>query len=415
MAKNIVICCDGTNNQFGSNNTNVVRLVQVLNRNPNEQIHYYDPGVGTFPEPSFATKIGKWFSELMGLAFGLGLTRKVGEAYSFLMDQYQEGDQVYIFGFSRGAYTARALAGVIHQFGLLPPGNYNLVPYLLRLSKEINRLSDDDKAAASEYWKISNGFRATFARTSQQAISEALRVPIRFLGLWDTVSSVGWIWNPKHFAYTTAKNTSVQVVRHAIAIDERRWFFRQNRWGQPKDNSQQSVKEFWFPGVHCDIGGGYSEKEAQADETATNDDERDARQQSGLWQTTFMWMLIEARKAGLKIDAHKFRHVVQKTRIQRPAWRNEKHESLVWYWWPAEFFPKIPKWRGPGFHWPTFGLFRCRTIAEGALIHRSALRRLRRSQCEYHPGNLSTEFQDWARRLTRLPETTAYHAPPKQS
>src|SRR5438270_6716114 len=118
MGKNIVICCDGTNNEFGSNNTNVVRLVQVLNRSPKEQIIYYDPGVGTFPEPGFVTRIGKWFSEIMGLAFGVGLTRKIGEAYSFLMDQYEAGDTIFLFGFSRGAYTARALAGVLFQFGL---------------------------------------------------------------------------------------------------------------------------------------------------------------------------------------------------------------------------------------------------------------------------------------------------------
>jgi len=78
-------------------------------------------------------------------------------------------------------------------------------------------------------------------------------------------------------------NTCVEIVRHAIAIDERRWFFRQNRWGEPKDTSKQNVKEYWFPGVHCDIGGGYPEDEG------------------GLWQTTFIWMLIEAKKAGLKI------------------------------------------------------------------------------------------------------------------
>src|SRR3974377_2321686 len=105
MPKGIVICCDGTNNQFGSNNTNVVRLVEVLNRNPAEQLSYYDPGVGTFPEPGFVTKIGKKLSELIGLAFGFGLTRKIGEAYSFLMDHYEPGDNIYLFGFSRGAYT----------------------------------------------------------------------------------------------------------------------------------------------------------------------------------------------------------------------------------------------------------------------------------------------------------------------
>jgi uncharacterized protein (DUF2235 family) len=352
MPRKIVICCDGTNNQFGSNNTNVVRLIQVLNRNPDEQIIYYDPGVGTFPEPGFVTKLGKLFSEIMGLAFGAGLTSKIGEAYSFLMDQYQTGDRIYIFGFSRGAYTARALAGVIFQFGLLPSGSYNLIPYLLRLSKAINRLEDSHPVASKKYWEITRGFRATFARTAPEAASNVEYVRIHFLGVWDTVSSVGWMWDPMHFSYT-ARNPAVEIFRHAIAIDEKRWFFRQNRWGKPKDPSKQNIKEYWFPGVHCDIGGGYAED--------------DPKNQGGLWRSAFIWMLIEAAKAGLAIDTAKVRMVLHKTPHQRPAWANQKHESLKWFWWPAEIFPKIPRWRGTGIHWPAFGLFHYRTIHDGEL------------------------------------------------
>jgi uncharacterized protein (DUF2235 family) len=391
MPKNIVICCDGTSNQFGSENTNVVRLVQVLNRNPSEQILYYDPGVGTLPEPGFVTKIGKKFSELMGLAFGLGLTRKIEEAYSFLMDHYENGDRIFIFGFSRGAYTARALAGVIFQFGLLPAGSYNLVPYLLRLSKEIKELDGSNAAASEKYWDISRGFRETFARTVPGSGAKVEYVRVHFLGVWDTVSSIGWIWDPSHFPYT-ARNPAVEIFRHAVALDERRWFFRQNLWSLPKDPSKQDVKERWFPGVHCDIGGGYPED------------------QGGLWQTAFLWMLIEARKAGLDVDTAKVRQVLHKNRIPRPAWANPRHESLKGFWALAEFFPKIPKWRGPGFHWPTIGLFRSRTIRDGALIHRSALRRIRRAVLEYAPPNLSAPFKDRIRDLTNVPESLPYES-----
>ena len=389
MPKNLVICCDGTNNQFGSNNTNVVRLVQVLNRNPREQVTYYDPGVGTFPEPGFATRIGKKLSEIMGLAFGLGLTRKIGEAYSFLMDHYEEGDRIFIFGFSRGAYTARAVAGVLFQFGLLPAGSQNLVPYLLRLSKEVNRLNGPGSGASKKYWDVTRAFRATFARTCQKPAPKVHYVRVHFMGLWDTVSSVGWIWDPIHFPYT-ARNPCVEILRHAVAIDERRWFFRQNQWRSPNDASMQDVKERWFPGVHCDIGGGYAEDEG------------------GLWQTAFIWMLIEAHKAGLLVDTRQVRGVLHKTRIERPAWANQKHESLTWQWWLAEFFPKL-QWVAPGVHRPRVGLFRPRTIPEGALLHRSALRRIRRPQLQYRPKNLSPEFQALVNALPKVPATLPYH------
>ena len=89
MSKNLVVCCDGTNNQFGSCNTNVVRLVQVLDRDPARQLIYYDPGVGTMPEPGFWSPVGKWFSKVFGLAFGAGLEGKVGRAYMFLMRHYE--------------------------------------------------------------------------------------------------------------------------------------------------------------------------------------------------------------------------------------------------------------------------------------------------------------------------------------
>src|SRR5262245_7388450 len=115
MGRNLVVCCDGTNNQFGSRNTNVVRLVQVLHRDPCKQRLYYDPGVGTLPEPGALGKIAKKLSELQALAFGAGLSRNVEEAYSYLMDVWEPGDRVFLFGFSRGAYTVRVLAALLHS------------------------------------------------------------------------------------------------------------------------------------------------------------------------------------------------------------------------------------------------------------------------------------------------------------
>jgi hypothetical protein len=130
--------------------------------------------------------------------------------------------------------------------------------------------------------------------------------------------------------------------------------------------------------------------------------------EGGLWQSAFIWMLLEASKAGLKIDTQKVREVLHKTPIHRPAWTNQKHESLKGWWCLAEFFPKIPKWRGPGFHWPSFGLFRCRTIPEGALLHRTALRRIRRTSLQYRPTNLSPQFQETVKKLPQTPRFMPY-------
>jgi len=91
-----------------------------------------NPGIGTFPEPGFLTSAGKKLSEIAGLAFGAGLNGKITGGYRYLMENWRPGDRVFMFGFSRGAYTARALAALLHLFGLLPAGSQNLLPYLMR-------------------------------------------------------------------------------------------------------------------------------------------------------------------------------------------------------------------------------------------------------------------------------------------
>jgi uncharacterized protein (DUF2235 family) len=126
VPKNIVICCDGTRNEFGDHNSNVVKLYGTLIIDGRRQIGYYHPGVGTMGAPTARNRISKAWSIVMGLAFGAGLLSNVGDAYRYLMNVYEDGDRVFLFGFSRGAYTARALAGVLHMFGLLCPGNDGL-------------------------------------------------------------------------------------------------------------------------------------------------------------------------------------------------------------------------------------------------------------------------------------------------
>ena len=220
VGRNLIICCDGTHNKFGSNNTNVVRLIQVLDRDPNKQRLFYDPGVGTLPEPVSWGRIKKILFDLSDLAFATGLPDKVANAYGYLMDIWQPGDRVFLFGFSRGAYTVRVLAGLLHELGLLPRGGGNLVPYAYRLYKAVRKESESKE---NSYWDVCNKFRWAFARPVPGG-GEDRRFPIHFLGVWDTVSSVGWVWNPAKFPYTAA-NPGIKIVRHAVSVDERRAFF----------------------------------------------------------------------------------------------------------------------------------------------------------------------------------------------
>jgi uncharacterized protein (DUF2235 family) len=150
-----------------------------------------------------------------GLALGAGFVANVGDAYRSLMNVFEEGDQVFVFGFSRGAYTVRALAGVLHMFGLLCPGNEGLIPYVTQLYARKTRKA----AGMTHTFQVADGFKATFCRPCR----------LHFVGVWDTVSSVGWIWNPLKLPYT-AQNPDMVNGRHAISIDERRCYFQNNLW-----------------------------------------------------------------------------------------------------------------------------------------------------------------------------------------
>ena len=140
MGKNIVICCDGSGNQFGRKNSNVIKLFSALTRNSAEQVLYYHPGVGTTGSMEVPTYFGivvQKICKLHGLAYGYGIISNVAHAYSFLMDSYEPGDKVFVFGFSRGAYTARVLCSMLYEFGLLEKGNQVLIEYAISLSLRI--------------------------------------------------------------------------------------------------------------------------------------------------------------------------------------------------------------------------------------------------------------------------------------
>ncbi len=380
MPRNIVICCDGTNNEFGPCNTNVVRLIQTLDRDPRSQLVYYDPGLGTLPEPGAWSSLGKKASMLFGLAFGAGLSWKVGEAYAYLMNHWEPGDRVYLFGFSRGAYSVRVLAGLLHQLGLLPRGNQNLVPYVMRLFRGV-RGGDE----GSRYWNICEEFRWTFSR-QVSGRGDDRRFPVHFLGVWDTVSSVGWVWDPTSYPFT-AHNPGIEIIRHAVSIDERRAFFRQNLM-QKSDG--QDLVEAWFPGDHRDVGGGYAE----------------IPEEGGLYSLPFEWILGEAKKAGLRVNQDRLKVTLGKIPASSHPWTDRQHESLAAAWWLAEIFPKLTYRPGVPFRVPQINLGRHRCINEGALIHKVTLLRIR--DMNYAPPNLSDGFLKRVRSLRKVPESLPY-------
>jgi len=394
MAQNVVLCLDGTNCEFGTANTNVVRVLQSLNRDV--QKVYYDPGVGTLPDPRMFTKIGKTITEAIDLAFAMGLQAKVMQAYQYLMQHWEPGDTVFMFGFSRGAYTARVLAGMLHLFGLLPRGNEHLVHYVMRLyggSRHRKLESDDNKTDLDDrYWKLCNGFREAVAR---RTTSPQRRFPVHFLGLWDTVSSVGWVWSPLSYPFTR-ENESVAVVRHAISIDESRAFFRQNCFKVGKLPAGQDCQEYWFPGCHADVVGGHEPGN------------------SHLGMVTFDWMIREAKLHDLEIDEQRLR-AVREPDPEKPLpenlWNEPMVESLTGAWHLAEFFPKQHYVKEADGYRYYPNLYRPRTIHKGALIHKSALLRVKAEKTEkgeqYRPRNFSPAFIERILQLSEIPETLA--------
>lgn len=350
MSRNLVVCLDGTDDQFDASNSNVVKLYQMLQRNTPEQLTYYQTGIGTIAPVGVISAARRRILKLLDAAMGLFIKDHVLSAYRFLMQFYQKGDSVFIFGFSRGAYSARVLAGMLHKVGLLSAGNDELVDFAWRIYKR----SLNNKLALE--------FKPTFSRP----------VNVYFLGLWDTVSSVGWIWNPKHFPYT-AENPGVQAVRHAVSLDEQRAQFVQNLW---KQSDGQDFKEIWFPGVHCDIGGGYHELDA------------------GLSKITLKWMVEEVENHGLKIDtdAKVARLPLMSTETtSAPDPLAKMHQSLRGFWWISEVIPKP-------FHDPRHGyrrrwmmhFGRHRYVHTEAQIHRSVHERMD-DDPSYNPPNLPTD------------------------
>lgn len=282
--KNVVVCCDGTANEFAVDKTNVLRLFSVLERSALQTAGNF-PGIGTMEPPGALSDIGRRVTRGLARAVGYGLEAEIRNASAFIMENLEEGDRLYLFGFSRGAYTVRAGASLLRMYGLLPRSSAAMLPYAVRLLTFVNQ----DEGDAGRWFDLARDFRATFP---------IVKCRPHFIGVWDTVSSVGWIANPLHLPYT-AVNSDIVHGRHAISIDERRAFFRTNLWRKPSPESGQDLKQVWFAGVHADVGGGYPDAEG------------------GLSKISLRWMLREAKACGLLIEEVKAEKVTP-TQMRMP-------------------------------------------------------------------------------------------------
>ncbi|KAK2616323.1 hypothetical protein QQS21_000757 [Conoideocrella luteorostrata] len=239
--KKLILCFDGTGNKFhgDDSDSNILKIFRMLDRSASDQYHYYQPGIGTYvisdslSHSGLRARIKSWFQKAKDSAVGSSFDQHVVGGYRFLMRFYQSGDEIYMFGFSRGAYIARFLAEMLDYIGLLCHGNEEMVKFAWKAfaqwqSRKPASSDDDDGEEETEedketrrMYDYMKGFRETFSRPVGR---------IRFLGLFDTVNSVprfetAWMQRSK-FPYTA--RSSAKVIRHAVSIDERRAKFRQD-------------------------------------------------------------------------------------------------------------------------------------------------------------------------------------------
>lgn len=411
--KNLVICCDGTGNEISENISNVLKLYRCLRKTDKtkpRQMVFYDPGVGTVTEPSTWHRIKADVNLVLGLATGYGLDDNVLSAYCFLVEHYAPGDKIYLFGFSRGAYTVRVLAGLIHKIGLISPEQANLAGSGMVAYKQysgtgrgndiedLRDVSVDDQGPLP---KDEFDLAAQFAR-----ITSTRWATIHFIGVWDTVASVivprrdnlFFVFSLEELAFTR-RNPSVAIFRQAIAIDERRRMFRLNTYEEPQDywsnryvpdekKVAQDIMQVWFAGVHSDVGGGYPEA------------------RSGESKYPLIWMIGEAEKAGLNFNKRTVNQLawgVQRKnspfKYVPPAYSGETgqlHDSMTAGWRVLEFIPKSAKYREWQERKVFWGLYipdcEPRVIPDGAHVHESVVKRMD-VDANYRPVNLPARYE----------------------
>ena len=289
--KRIIICCDGTwNNPEQKAVSNVVKVSRALVPEVRgvPQVVFYDWGIGS----------EGGVEKFSGGISGVGIDKNIQDAYRFLVHNYEAGDDICFLGFSRGAYTARSTVGMIRNVGVLRKRFADLIPKAYRIYRQ---KAGPDVAAARR-------FREDFSR----------EVRIRFIGVWDTVGALGIpitilraVLTPGQFEFhDTRLSRIVERAAHALAIDERRADFKPALWRRcPKETV---MDQYWFAGVHCDVGGGYKE--------------------SGLADIALLWMVEQAEAAGLGFDRDYLEDIAE------PDVFGKLHRSRRGFYWAKQAY-----------------------------------------------------------------------------
>lgn len=299
MSRNIVVFSDGTGQEGGTGqNTNVYKTFNlILDRSP-DQISFYDKGLGT------------GFRKFTGNVLGRGFSKNVRQCYEFIFENYQQGDKIFLFGFSRGAATVRSLTGFIHLFGMLPRSREELIGEAWKIYKISDRAKREQAAAA--FVKVNHTMWAT----------------VEFLGVWDTVAALGLPetgidrilnWIVPHGFHDFKLSESVVNAYHALAIDDVRKSFHPVLF-EPGSNKKGELKQVWFMGMHTDVGGGYREKE--------------------LSDIVLEWMIGYAVKHGLRIFANPKRP----QGLCTPDPDGQMHDARDTFWKKRVFAKRQREW-----------------------------------------------------------------------
>ncbi len=301
--KRIAIFCDGTwNTPDEMENgkpcqTNVVKMASALSHHSldgSPQVMYYHNGVGSE---------GSIFKKIFDGATGTGISENILQAYQFIIQTYEPGDELFLFGFSRGAFTVRSLAGLIRNSGILAVENLDQIPRAFSIYHSRHPRYQPREIESTL-------FRRTFA------VEEVTL--IKFVGVWDTVGALGnplflkSIASRRNQFHDTELSTKISFAFHAMAIDEKRKNFEAALWHQQPGVKNQVLEQVWFTGVHSDVGGGYAE--------------------AGLSDIALQWMASKAQSCNLQLDDMKL----------GPEAMAPKHESRTgFYQLQSEFVRPI--------------------------------------------------------------------------
>ena len=267
--KRIIICSDGTWNgpeklnkkQYPTNVIKFARGIAPKDENDVKQVVFYDWGIGSYHDSA------------LGGAFGKSLEKNVMDGYRFIMHNYEPGDELFLFGFSRGAYTVRSLCGLLNNCHILK-GEY----------------SDKVEEAFALYKNSKHGPNGDHSNEWKSNYSIPSSGDVKFIGVWDTVGAMGLPFSlfglikDKHLFYDKKLGSNIKIARHALSLDEKRKDFEPTIW-EPREGTD--LKQVWFAGCHADIGGSYA---PDKDKTFLSD-------------IPMMWLLKEANVVGLEFDS----------------------------------------------------------------------------------------------------------------